>query len=134
MGRGGSIYISTDPNNLAPIGEPGKGISIGPMGCLIYNPNVDVPPDGGTQNITMTGFITNATIDPATDLSALTLTFDSGTVNAQQLFITFEKNITTLSFSGANIATSPALPTTATPGLQISFVWTTVGSIWTRTT
>ncbi len=34
--RGGSIYISTDPNNNVPIGTPGVGVAIGCMGTLIF--------------------------------------------------------------------------------------------------
>jgi len=39
--RGGSIYISTNPENNVPIGVPGVGVSIGPMGPLIYGRGSD---------------------------------------------------------------------------------------------
>ena len=130
--RGGSIYISTDPNNLSPIGTPGAGLSIGPMGTLIYNPEVFVPPDGGTQNIVYEGALTNAVVNPATPLAALTLTFDNGQHDGDQLRIAFTKAITTLTFSGANINTVPALPTSAAAGDLIAFVWTMPGANWVR--
>lgn len=37
MGRGGSIYISTNPLDNVPIAEAGVGLSIGPMGTLIFS-------------------------------------------------------------------------------------------------
>ena len=36
MGRRHSLFISTDPNNLAPIGLPGQGVFIGSPGPTIY--------------------------------------------------------------------------------------------------
>ena len=46
--RGGTIYVSTDPNNNVPIGVPGQGVSIGKMGPTIYNANGGTPPSGGS--------------------------------------------------------------------------------------
>lgn len=130
--RSPNFYVATDPNNNTPIGDPGAGISIGPLGTLLFNPkNEDAPPDGGTQNIAIEGALTNATINPATALATLTLTFGDGFNIADQLFITFTKAITAITFSGANIATVPALPTTITAGQQIAFVWN--GTQWVRT-
>lgn len=34
--RGGSIYVSTDPNNIQPAFTNPGGISIGPLGTLLY--------------------------------------------------------------------------------------------------
>ena len=34
--QGGSIYLSTNPQNNVPIGTPGQGVSIGRMGVWIY--------------------------------------------------------------------------------------------------
>lgn len=36
MGKHHTLYISTDPNNLAPIGTPGQGLFIGSPGPTIY--------------------------------------------------------------------------------------------------
>lgn len=36
MGKHHTLYISTDPNNLAPIGIPGQGLFIGSPGPTIY--------------------------------------------------------------------------------------------------
>jgi hypothetical protein len=41
--RGGSIYISTNPLDNVPIGIAGQGISIGPMGTLIFSDSEQVP-------------------------------------------------------------------------------------------
>ena len=50
--RGGSIYISTNPDNNVPIGVPGEGISIGPMGVLIYQGD---GPSGHVDGISVVG-------------------------------------------------------------------------------
>ncbi len=50
MGRrkqGGSIYLSTDPSHNVPIGEKGRGISIGRMGTWIFGRSPDVITDSG---------------------------------------------------------------------------------------
>lgn len=47
--RGGSIYISTDPLNNVPIGVAGEGISIGPMGTLIFGRGPDAVTGGGME-------------------------------------------------------------------------------------
>lgn len=42
--RGGSIYVSTDPNNIQPaFNSGGTGISIGPLGPTIYGGTGLVP-------------------------------------------------------------------------------------------
>ena len=38
MSRGGTIYISTNPNVTLAIGTPGVSTSIGPLGPMIYAP------------------------------------------------------------------------------------------------
>lgn len=45
--RGGSIYVSTDPNVVLAIGTPGQGISIGPLGPTIYGGSGETPPGDG---------------------------------------------------------------------------------------
>ena len=55
--RGGSIYISTDPNVVLAIGTPGVGISIGPLGNTIYAPTT-----GGFNGPEVSGDLAYASI------------------------------------------------------------------------
>ena len=48
MGRkGGSIYVSTDPNNNVPIGVEGQGVAIGALGRSIYGTGSGGKESGG---------------------------------------------------------------------------------------
>lgn len=58
MPRRSTVFVSTDPNNNVPIGVPGQGIAIGPLGRLIYGRGPDA-----IANSAMLLDMTNLSID-----------------------------------------------------------------------
>jgi hypothetical protein len=54
MARGGTVFISTDPQNNQPIGIPGEGVFIGTPGPTIYGRGSGAV-DAGSMFIDFTG-------------------------------------------------------------------------------
>ena len=46
MGKRHTIFISTNPQNLAPIGTPGQGLFIGSPGQFIFGQSEQIVGDG----------------------------------------------------------------------------------------
>jgi hypothetical protein len=49
MARGGTVFISTNPQNNVPIGTPGQGVFIGHPGQLIYGASGGAVSPSGTM-------------------------------------------------------------------------------------
>lgn len=125
---GHSIYVSTDPNNVVPIGVPGSGTSIGQLGTLIYNANPFLTPaDGSTVNIAplAQGMDQVVNIRGTTTLAALTLAYANGTQNGQTILLIVQPAVTASTFTGSFAA---ATPTTLAAGQQILYTWN--GTQW----
>lgn len=132
-----SLYVATDPNNNVPIGIPGSGISIGFLGPKIYDAGAfSIPADGSTVQIAAnpTSKVADYNLDGTTSLAALTLNFAPGWLvgpDQQVITITFGPAVAALTFTGATFGGS-ALPTSATAGQQIAFVWVNSTTSWNR--
>lgn len=132
MGRGGTIYVATNPANNVPIGTPGQSVSIGPLGERLYDTGASLAPtSGSTVNVVENpqGRFQTYNITGAATLAALTLAFTGGSKNANTITINFFVAVTSLSFTGT--FTGLALPTAATVGMMVVFEWN--GTAWKRT-
>jgi hypothetical protein len=143
MARGGSVFVSTDPNNVVPIGVAGSGVFIGTPGPTIFNSGQGSGNAGTVLTVTATGGASVAAskdystieyfVESTATVTALPWTFANGWLASPQqtIYIKFGVAVAGETF-GANVATSPSLPTSNAAGDTIGFQWDNAAGKWTR--
>ena len=133
MRRGGSIYVMTDPTKVLPIGIPGRGTSIGLLGDIYGNAPL-TPSSGNTVTLgaSTLGRLNTVSIGGSTPLGALTIAFNNGWQDQQDIVINFGIPVTALTWSGANL--SGSFPASAAIGDVVKVVWVAGTAKWTKYT
>ena len=137
--QGGSIYVSTDPNNIIPVGTPGVGISIGRLGTLLYagtDESILTPSDGDTITVVLNGNVTDVILESTVPLfAALTFVFPSGVNMGDIINVYFAMAVTTLSWSANVNPLGPppfTLPAATLAKTQYSWAWNSFTTQWNR--
>lgn len=93
----------------------------------VYNPTVV---NGGTVTITSDAYMYNAALHMASTIAGATVNITAGTRNGQQVRVTCDAIITTLT-SGANLAGDfITLPAACAVGSSFIFVWSVAKTKW----
>lgn len=72
-------------------------------------------------------------INPAAGIAALTLTLPTGTVNGQEISVTFTQAVTALTVTAANIGThGVASPTSTTSKSRFLWAWDNAAARWNQ--